>query len=327
MTFFQSLAGWFRPAPPPSPQVQKALERVATLIDPLMRSAPGFEKKLAKPLAQALEYCDGLVAGLPGPIDIDRQSFASDPMVHAFFATADDIARTLGENRAVREYLTSGDSWDSEFLFAMLGARRQMKKTLGMAMEGGMVRSDVPVEYLYFSDHTVTAPGATLEASREGLRQAGLDSLLKSFRWHLNALRNERQALRDDRDLERDRINVLRSSPADAELVAHTRRLDELDNRLRKIADLLQPEQLVDALADFLATPATALRLEPLSVKVDRSGIVTNDDGIGVESLEFCQIIGRDRRRQVAFLARMRREDAVQAVEEAKELRQRYLMI
>ncbi len=327
MTFFQSLAGWLKPAPPPSPQVRRALERVATVIDPLMKSAPGFESKLAGPIDQALAYCDQLVAGLPGPIDIDRQSFASDPIVHAFFATADDVARTLGENRAVRDYLASGESWDSEFFYAMLGARRQIKKTLGVALQGEMVRGDVPVEYLYFSDHTVTAPGASLEATREGLRRAGFDSLLKSFRWHLKTLRDERQALRDDRDLERDQINVLRASSADSGLSAHTRRLNELDERLRQIADLLQPDQLVDALADFLAAPATALRLESLSVKVDRAGAVTSGDGIGVESLEFRQIIGRDRRRQVAFLVRVRREDAARAVEETKEMRQRYLII
>lgn len=327
MTLFDALIGWLKPAPPPSPQVLQALKRVAELVDPMMSSATGFEKKLAVPVQRTLDYCEKIVLDLSGPIDIDRQSFASEPLIHALFATADDIARVLGGDRAVRDYLESTQSRDSDCFYAMLAARRQSKKTLGIALDGDMVRGDVPVEYLYFSDHTLTAPGPTLEATREGLRQAAFDSLLKNFRTHLQALRDERETLRDDRDITRDRINRLRGNSANPEIDAQTRRLNELDERLRQIAELLQPEHLVDALVDFLATPATALRLEIFSVKIDRSGVVTHGDAADAESLDFRQIIGRDRRRHVAFLIKARREDAVLAVEEVKELRRNYMII
>lgn len=327
MSFFHSLLQRLKPAAAPSAPVRRALDRVAAIIDPQMRQAGGYEKKLAGPVQKTLEYCDSLVASLPGPVTIDRQSFSSDPLVHAFFATADDVARVIGGDPAVRKYLASLESFESDGFYAMLAARRQSKKTLGVALEGEMVRGDVAIEYLFFSDHTLTAPAPTLERAREGLRTAAFESLLKSFKVHLKTLREERQTLRGDRDVERDRLNLLRNSAGEPEMDAHTRRLNALDERLRQIGDLLQPEHLVDALVDFLAHPDSALRLEPFSVTLDRSGAIALDQAIGVETLEFRQIVGRDRRRHAALLVHVRREDAAQAMEQAREQRQRYLMI
>ena len=64
MSLLSAVADFLKPEPPPDPAVHKALERVAELVDPLLKLAPGFERRLSKPLQHALGYCDGLVAAL-----------------------------------------------------------------------------------------------------------------------------------------------------------------------------------------------------------------------------------------------------------------------
>jgi hypothetical protein len=104
VSLFSTVADFLKPAPPLSPAVEKALERIDELVSPLLKSVSGFEHKLSGSLEYALGYCDGLISGLPGPIDLNRQAFSNDPLVHALFATASDIDQMLGRSQAVRDY-------------------------------------------------------------------------------------------------------------------------------------------------------------------------------------------------------------------------------
>ena len=81
---------------------------------PMLKHTAGFEKRLAGPVQHALGYCAGLVAHLPGPIDINRHAFANDPLIHALFATADDIDQMLGRSRRIRDFLSEPCSWESD---------------------------------------------------------------------------------------------------------------------------------------------------------------------------------------------------------------------
>ncbi len=330
MSLLTTLARWFLPTPPPAPEVRAGLDRVCEIVDPLLKNVPDLDKRLAEPVASALDYCERMVSTMPAALYVDRTAFASDPLVHAMFATADDITQLLGSSEAIRDYLAEPVSARSEEIHAMLAARRFVKKTLGVAMDGDIIHNDVPVEYLYFSDHLLVIPAPDPAAHHQLLRQRAFDSLLKSFRVHLKMLREERQALRDERAAEGDQVSLMRATAQESELVEHTRRLDDLDVRLRACAEALQPEHIVEALAEFLRAPESALHLEPLCITVDRSGVISDQcpiDHPGVDSINFQQIVGRDRRRYIVRCVKFSRADALLAVEAVKDVQRRYLII
>ena len=329
MSLLSAIADFLKPAPPPNPAVHRALGRVAELVDPRLRLAPGFEKQLGGPLQHALGYCAGLVAALPGPIDINRQAFASDPLIHALFATADDIKQMLGRSQAIRDFLATPCSRDSDHFYAMFAARRQQKKQLGMAQQGGIIRNDVPQLVLFFSGQTLIEPSCQIDTTLYGLRCKALESLLHTFHAHVEALRHERQGLRADVSAERAHLTVLRGSSGGREVEVGTRHLAELDGQLRRTAESLLPEPLLAALADYLRAPEAALHLTPVSITVDRLGVVRDpaDGDINAHTLNFPELTTRDRRLHLAMLARISRDEALEAVEMVRDQQHRFMLI
>ena len=329
MSLFSAVADFLKPAPPLSPAVDKALQRVCELVNPQLKLASGFEHKLAAPLEYALGYCDGLISAVPGPIDINRQAFSKDPLIHALFATANDIDQMLGRSQAVRDYLAEPACWESEHFYALLAARRQQKRQLGMSVQGTVVQSDVPQTVIYFSDHTLLQPSNALETTVQNLRASSLDSLLNTFHDHVEALRAEREGLRADLSVERAHLSVFRGKTPGHEQAVHTRHLEELDQRLRQSAESLMPDQLLDALAEFLHAPEKSLALTPVTITVDRLGIVSDSGSqdANVHTLDFPELSARDKRLYLVILARISRDEALEAIETVRDQQQRFMLI
>ncbi|MER2537622.1 MAG: hypothetical protein ABTQ26_00120 [Azonexus sp.] len=329
MSLFSAVSDFLKPTPPLSPAVEKALLRVGELVSPQLKSASGFEQKLAGPIEYALGYCDGLISALPGPIDVNRRSFSNDPLVHALFATAHDIDQMLGRSQAVRDYLAEPACWESEYFYALFAARRMQKKQLGMSVQGSVVQSDVPQIVIYFSDQTLIQPNCSLETTLQHLRANALDSLLKTFHDHVEALRAEREGLRADLSVERAHLTVLRGKTPGNEHAVHTRHLEELDQRLRQSAESLMPDQLVEALAEFLHAPESSLALTPVTISVDRLGIVSDNgsDDANVHTLDFPELSARDKRHYLVILARISRDEALEAVEMVRDQQHRFMLI
>jgi hypothetical protein len=105
--------------------------------------------------------------------------------------------------------------------------------------------------------------------------------------------------------------------------------LTELDARLRDTAASLNPDQLLAALADYLRQPEASLRLTPVSITVDRLGIVNDPavDDDNVNTLDFPEFHGRDKRSYMAILARVRRDEAQAAVDLVRDRSRRYMII
>jgi hypothetical protein len=329
MSLISSIADFLKPTPVPTPKVRKALDRVGEIVDPLLQSAPGFERELTPAVEHVLGYCEGLIAALPGPIDINRQAFSGDPLVHALFATADDIDQMLGRSQAVRDFLAEPQCWESEYFYAMFAARRQQKKQLGIGQQGNVLQNDVPQVVVYFSDQTLVEPHCNLEVTLENLRCRGLESLLRTFHDHVETLRSERDGLRADVSMQRAHLTVLRGKSPGPEFATHTRHLAELDARLREKAASLLPEALLAALADYLREPEASLGLSPVSITVDRLGVVSEQagDDVNVHTLKFSEFRGRDKRNYMAMLARIRRDEAQAAVDLVQDQRRRFMII
>ena len=294
------------------------MQRIAALVDKTLAVTPGFKTRLAAPVAHAREFCARLVDSLPPAVAIDRQCFAADPLVHALFASADDIGGMLAASAPVRTYLTEPRSWRDDCFIALMAARRVDKKVLGVALQGEIVTTDVPQTLLQFSNQTIILPADNPASARDAFLEAAFDSLLLTFAEHLAHAREAYGSLRAEREMEHVRQ---RSQPTGTAFPE--RRIAALDERLRQQFQSLRPEAIIAELADFLMQPEQALSLDPTRLWVTRRGVIQEDTAHDADaaSILFMELKSRDRRRHLVLPVCVRCDEAREALARAKEKR------
>ena len=310
---------WLKPAPPIDAAQRALITRAVAAVDPLLKTLPGFERTLAPAVTSAFNYCQELAARIPGPVPINRGAFASEPLVHALFGSADDIEIMLGRSQCLRGEALRDLSLHPESSCALLGVRRHEKTGFGARLSGEIIRYDEPQTTLYFSDHTLAAPSPDSDTARRHLTDLLYDGLLKGFVAHLSEVRAERQQLRDEH---------LLATTFGSGIEAHTRRLDELAARLRATSDALLPQNLLQTLRDYLSAPRVLLRLEPVQVAVDRAGVIVNSpDKTGpTDTLRFLELTARDQRRWVVVIAQFDPVEALSAIDRLDEARRHIIL-
>lgn len=313
------LLDWLAPKPAPDPATLARIEHTVAAVEPLIRQVGGYEHILAPAVEQAYRYCEDLALAIPGPFPISRAAFATDPLVHALFGSAEDIASMLATSQCVRDYLT--DPATDTACYALLGMRRKVTAGFGTRISGNVIRHDEPQKVLTFGDHTLAEPSHDLDQAHRQLAERMFDGLLKSFVTHVDEVRGERRELSDAAAMERAWARSIGPE-------AHTRRLTELQERLRNTADALEPRHLVHTLAAHLAIPETSLSLDPVQLWVDRFGVIAEGRQGRDQSdvIRFVELTTRDLRRWVVMVVKIDRAEARAAVEHFDE-RRRYIVI
>jgi hypothetical protein len=291
--------------------IRMAVTHLVGIVDARMMLVGGYVDRLAPAVAKALAYCARLVAAIPGPVDVNAQTFGRDPLVHALFAAPADIGRMLAMSGEAQRFLAGPEAEAGDAFFALIGMRRREKTVLSPALRGDMIGDEVPRRLLYFADHTIYAPSADLGVARHRLRDAAFDSLARSFAASLESRRAQRQDLRSEWEQERARSHVADSDEARR----HAQRRGEIEGRLAEAAASLEPAHVLEALAAWLAAPEASLRLDEVAVTVDSLGTVVGaaSAAVDAQTLRLPVLVGRDRRRWVVLLTRLQRDDAERA--------------
>lgn len=301
------LFDWLKPQPAIDAALQAKIDQAVTTIEPLIKQIDGYERVLAPAVHRALAHCSEIAQRIPGPFDISRAAFATDPLVHALFGSADAIDQMFATSQCVREHFTQM-ALDKGHCCALLGMRLHEKPGFGAQLEGEIVRADVPQRALYFTDHTLAEPGPDEPTARQRLADTLFDGLVKAIAEHVADVRAERADLDQEKAIAAAR---LRAGQATA---VQTRRLASLQERLAATRDALQPQRLLETLAASLSAPETLLRLEPIELCVDRTGIIRSGDAAG-DVLHFARLTTRDPRHWVVLLARLDHADVRCALE------------
>ena len=317
MRFFD----WLKPTPPLPPAVLARVTHAASRVDPLIKQVSGYEHILAPAVEHAYGYCERLAVAIPGPFPISRAAFASDPLMHALFGSADDIETMLATSQCVRDYLSGEAAILSGQCCALLGMRPKITAGFGTRLAGEVIQRDEPQKTLTFADHTLAEPSADLDSAHRRLADTMFDGLLKGFVTHVDEVREERQELRDAESMARAMARA--AGPE-----SHTRRLADLQERLRETADALQPEHLIHTLASHLAAPEASLILKPVQQWVDRFGVLVENEAERdhADRLRFVELTTRDQRRWVVMVVKIERSEARAAVERF-DARRRYIVI
>lgn len=152
-----------------------ALAERVTRFHPRLRLVSHYRRKLRPALSQALSHIGRLVHDLPAPRDASEQSWGTDPYIHAFFGTPHDVPLTFSRSPELREFFATSPGMQTAVV--VLGMTMTERRTLGMALEGDVMRSEVPQTNISFSEHRISIMADTDAALRDEIIRRMLDQL------------------------------------------------------------------------------------------------------------------------------------------------------
>jgi hypothetical protein len=88
--------------------IHEAIERVIDQVDPRLRGLSGYRRKLQDGVAAALDHSAELARRIPGPVTLNRETWAQDPLLNAMFADPERIRWVLS-SPDVCAYLVTPD--------------------------------------------------------------------------------------------------------------------------------------------------------------------------------------------------------------------------
>lgn len=266
--------------------VYLATERIVQQANPALRGLGGYRRKLFPVVERLLAYSEELLAQVPGPTDVDPDSWATDPLVNALFGNVQRIRQVLS-GPAVRAWLKANPIPRGDDLYALLVAMPIERSQLGMELVGDNIQREVKQKTLSFRDHEIHAVAETLPDARRLLSGQIVDLIVSIAIAELVSQEERIAALEQAVRMLKLKLKVInpRSGAVDLLLSSSGQNLAErerlqarIDETERDLADasrgLGDIAQYLQRLAELLRHPERHLGLERMHLWLDRMNIV-----------------------------------------------------
>ncbi|MFC0397395.1 hypothetical protein [Paraburkholderia rhizosphaerae] len=267
-------------------EVTQTIARITGAI-PQLQLARQYDTRLAPAVRGTLDYATDLVAALPAPRDAAASTWSSDPYIHAFFATSDDVCTTFGHSQELREWFD--DHIDCAEVYAVLGMDMVERSVLGVEQRDGKTRTDVQQTTVSFSDHRVRICGRSEAELHDEIVRRLVDQLALEALEQIASDKSRRDALEQERALLKTRLQLLQRQgagmhavigAAPLELAEVARLQREIEDNERNLAELGFKTEAIERQFDLVqriyADPAVhtyvtvkQLRLDQMNVVVD----------------------------------------------------------
>lgn len=298
------------------PVLDVAVERAAYRVDPRLKQLRSYPGRYRPTIQRVLSRVRQLAADVPGPITLDTEHYTRDPFVHALFGGPEDINRLLS-TPAMHTYVAEHGGDD---MYALLSMRRVEKSVFGLELAGSILRRDVAQRVIHFTDPQLIGPAPTEQDARDNLLWHLFDRYMEHVAQGMERLRGERQRLAQEKDFALAR---LRGVSADRR-ATRQQELDKVLVNLGEAAATLDLEYSGEVFEAVLAHPEDCLALVIQHLNLDTMGVIHADAAApGVTSLEFVNLIERERETRCVVLVHCRDVRPVSPGEMLEAARQR----
>ena len=258
------------------------IERISWEIDSTILPVRGFRKKILPSVRHAMEYISLLVPQIPGPVDFKADRWDQDPLLRAMFMSREELIGVLQSSKELKNFFRRTNASQA---FAILVAERKEKKFFGTEKNGEIVRRDVPQKAVFFEDFKVFAPAADLAQTRLQVQHRALVSLFNQAFEEITDLQRWKEELERQQELMEFKIqhpedtdpktDLNHTEADDKQTQESLEALGDITGKLEEIkAELDTPEDRIEHLNAILMNPEQYLRLETVSLKLSRLGIL-----------------------------------------------------
>lgn len=267
-----------------------AIERAVDKVEPLLRQAGGYPSAYRDAVAAALEYAHALAAKIPGPIEVSREAYVGDALVHALFPSAAAVDEALGTSQCIREYLRREP--ETRELYALMGVRRMEKNQFGMELLGQYIQRDVPQQVVFFTSHTLDSPATSEQQSRQHMAMEFFDKLVGKVAARVDKRKKRKQRLME----QKDRLMAQLRMAGDAEKEVLQKKINSLLGRMQALTRTLDLRSYARDFHTVMTNAGNYLRLVQRPLYLDSMGIRRNEQHEDAVELQFSELIGFDRR-------------------------------
>ena len=269
-------------------ETAETLERIVQLTNPRLKFARRYSARLRPAVEAAMQYARELVAGAPPAHDASVAGWQSDPFMRAFFATAEDLARAFSRSAELRAWFDANGACSE--VFAVLSMLLVERRVLGVALEHGVLKRDVPQTTVSFTDYRVRLCGRSEADLKREIECRIVDQLALASLASTTQDQAQRGVLEQENALLRTRLRLLQgrgaglvalagpSAPDGSTLARLQAELAMNEENLRTIASGAEAlEYQLEHLIDVLANAREHFFVTPRRLRLDRMNVVLAD--------------------------------------------------
>jgi len=302
----------------------EAIQHVVQLSAPAVCTMRDCRRQLRIPVENALGYLQQAIGRIPGPRPFSPAYWDQDPLLQALFVDAEEMQALLTKNRRLKSFFTQMQTNQAH---ALLTAIKKERTIFGTAVEGAIVRRDVPQTAVEFHDHRIIDPSATAEETRRALIDRALDTLVSQIlepvlqlRSRLDELKEHQRILAIQLKIQQTRmqgLDVLNPETAPTEPAAPSVHpvLSGLDRQIRELAaESDSSEEYLRQLKAVLNAPQQALTVTPIGMRLNWMGVKQDGaSGDGERDIRLAEVEFQNHLKRVAVFVRIARRDCVKA--------------
>lgn len=316
-------------------QTKELVERIVRL-GPQLRLARNYDARMAPAVRRATDHLRRLVADMPAAREASAAAWATDPYIHAFFATPDDVCPVFSHSEAVRAFFYDHPAADEAV--AVLGMTVNERRILGVAQVGAMTRTDVAQTTVSFSDHQVRLCAGSEATLRQEIILRVVDQLALEALGKISEDTKRRDSLEHERALLKTRLRMLEqqgtgarallgsdASCSFAEVARLQAQIDENDQALANLG--LKTEALerhLKMVCSVLSSPDSHFHVQKKSFLLDRMNVVVESgDTRPAHKMEFqlARVPASSNAMRAFSMVRFRRGDLLPARDMLAEAR------
>jgi hypothetical protein len=237
-------------------------------------------RQLVLPVRRSQRYIAHLTSLIPGPVELDPAKWSKDPFINAIYTNKKEIEHLLIANKRLKEFFSAPDAPEAVVL---LTAKKKVRIVTGIEKDGEIIRRDVLQKAVYFEDHQLIAPSATISACRRAVQRHLLTDLVDQVADQVSELKSRKTELQEQKlrikikygdTLESLPVTGQTAAATPDDLVTAARLYTDTTSKLAETTSLLTSQKAnLSRLTRILTHPKSYLSARTKSLKLSRLSI------------------------------------------------------
>lgn len=165
------LSNYIRDEVQQTKEERRIVESFVDASNSKIRAVNGYSDKLREHVRALYNHVLQVVDQIPPPVDLNLNTFSSDPLVNSLFVNCNDIDKLFNTGPDVPAFLRTHSEYQVPVLYALLTASKDEKQTLVIGMQGNFLIREGPQQAVNFSAHKIHAPCASSSELSTALKE------------------------------------------------------------------------------------------------------------------------------------------------------------